>query len=150
MKSTACAAGTGKENSRKSRGLVAARFPKTPSPRQVARLIKRGILQNARFAAAVIVRGMKQDRPTEVRYDALSLRSPNPPARAGSIAVSYATAHMASLFIKHFPRDSAGVLPPGAIPLENRQAIFKDLKSRGMRLTSKITKKKTQDEEEEF
>lgn len=135
----------------KSRGLVAARFPKTPSPRQVARMIKKGSLQNARFAAAVIVRGMKQDRPTEVRYDALfpSLHQIRQRGLAVS-PVSYATAQMASLFIKHFPRDSAGVLPPGAIPLENRQAIFKDLKSRGMRLTSKITKKKTQDEEEEF
>src|SRR4029077_6650836 len=55
----------------KSRGLVAARFPKTPSPRQVARLIRQGKLQNARFAAAVVVRGTKQDRPMEIRYDAL-------------------------------------------------------------------------------
>ncbi len=135
----------------KSRGLVAARFPKTPSPRQVARMIKKGSLQNARFAAAVIVRGIKQDHPTEVRYDALfpSLHQIRQRGLAVS-PVSYATAQMASLFIKHFPRDSAGVLPPGAIPLENRQAILKDLKSRGMRLTSKITKKKPSDDEEDF
>jgi hypothetical protein len=135
----------------KSRGLVASRFPKTPSPRQVARMIKKGSLQNARFAAAVIVRGMKQDRPTEIRYDALfpSLHQIRQRGLAVS-PVSYATAQMASLFIKHFPRDSAGVHPPGAIPLENRQAILKDLKSRGMRLTSKITKKKAQDDQEEF
>ena len=31
----------------KSRGLVASRFPKTPSPRQVARMIRQGKLQNA-------------------------------------------------------------------------------------------------------
>src|SRR6266852_5050796 len=55
----------------KSRGLVASRFPKTPSPRQVARMIRQGKLQNARFAAAVIVRGMKHDRPMEIRYDAI-------------------------------------------------------------------------------
>ena len=135
----------------KSRGLVAARFPKTPSPRQVARMIKQGSLQNARFAAAVIVRGTKQERPTEIRYDALfpSLHQIRQRGLAVS-PVSYATAQMASLFIKHFPRDSAGVFPPGAIPLENRQSIFKDLKSRGIRLTSKITKKKPSDDEEEF
>jgi hypothetical protein len=57
---------------------------------------------------------------------------------------------MASLFIKHFPRDSAGVLPPGAIPLEQRQAIFKDLEVRGIRVTTKVTKKKVPDEGEEF
>jgi saccharopine dehydrogenase (NAD+, L-lysine-forming) len=135
----------------KSRGLVASRFPKTPSPRQVARLIRKGSLQNARFAAAVIVRGIKQDRPIEVRYDAIFPSLYQIRLRGLALSpVSYATAQMTSLFIKHFPRDSAGVFPPGAIPLENRQAIFKDLKSRGIRVTMKITKKKPADDEEEF
>jgi saccharopine dehydrogenase (NAD+, L-lysine-forming) len=38
----------------RSRGLVASRFPRTPTPRQVARLIRDGVLQNAWFAAAVV------------------------------------------------------------------------------------------------
>jgi hypothetical protein len=135
----------------KSRGLVASRFPKTPTPRQVARLIRQGRLQNARFAAAVIVRGGKQDLPVEVRYDAIFPSLYQIRQRGLALSpVSYATAQMASLFIKHFPRDSAGVFPPGAIPLENRQAILKDLKSRGIRVTMKITKKKPTDDEEEF
>ena len=135
----------------KSRGLVASRFPKTPSPRQVARLIRQGKLQNARFAAAVIVRGTKQDGPMEVRYDALFPSLYQIRQRGLALSpVSYATAQMASLFIKHFPRDSAGVFPPGAIPLEDRQAIFKDLKARGIRVTTKVTKKKASDDEEEF
>jgi hypothetical protein len=53
---------------------------------------------------------------------------------------------MAALFIKHFPRESAGVSPPGAIPSENRQAILRDLPSRGIRLTAKVTRKKLPDE----
>jgi hypothetical protein len=135
----------------KSRGLVSSRFPKTPSPRQVARMIRRGKLQNARFAAAVDVRGTKQDRPIEVRYDATFPSLYQIRQRGLALSpISYATAHMASLFIKHFPRDPAGVFPPGAIPLENRQAIFKDLKSRGILVTMKITKKKPADDEEEF
>jgi saccharopine dehydrogenase (NAD+, L-lysine forming) len=135
----------------KSRGLVASRFPKTPSPRQVARMIRQGKLQNARFAAVVIVRGTKQDRPIEVRYDATFPSLYQIRRRGLALSpISYATAHMASLFIKHFPRESAGVFPPGAIPLENRQAIFKDLKSRGIRVTMKIAKKKPADDEEEF
>jgi hypothetical protein len=135
----------------KSRGLVASRFPKTPSPRQVARMIRQGKLQNARFAAAVIVRGLKQDRPLEVRYDAIFPSLYQIRQRGLALSpVSYATAQMASLFIKHFPRESAGVFPPGAIPLENRQAIFKDLKSRDIRVTTKITRKKASDDEEEF
>jgi saccharopine dehydrogenase-like NADP-dependent oxidoreductase len=135
----------------KSRGLVASRFPKTPSPRQVARMIRQGKLQNARFAAAVIVRGTKQDRSMEVRYDAIFPSLYQIRQRGLALSpISYATAHMASLFIKHFPRESAGVFPPGAIPLENRQAIFRDLKSRGILVTSKTSKKKPIEDEEEF
>ena len=135
----------------KSRGLIASRFPKTPTPRQVARMIRRGKLQNARFAAAVVVRGRKQDDLIEVRYDAIfpSLYQIRQHGLALS-PISYATAHVASLFVKYFPRESAGVFPPGAIPLEDRQAILKDLKSRGIRMTTKITKKKLSDDEEEL
>jgi saccharopine dehydrogenase-like NADP-dependent oxidoreductase len=135
----------------KSRGLVASRFPNTLSPRQVARMIRQGKLQNARFAAAVIVRGTKQDRPVDVRYDATFPSLYQIRQRGLALSpISYATAHMASLFIKHFPRDSAGVFSPGAIPLENRQAIFQDLKSRDIRVLAKIKKKKPAEDEEEF
>jgi saccharopine dehydrogenase (NAD+, L-lysine-forming) len=133
----------------KSRGLIASRFPTTLTPRQTARLIRRGRLQNARFAAAAVVHGMKKDRPIEIRYDAIFPSLFQIRQRGLALSpVSYATAHMAALFIKHFPRDSAGVFPPGAIPLENRQAILKDLKLRGIRITAKITRKKVLDEEE--
>jgi saccharopine dehydrogenase (NAD+, L-lysine-forming) len=135
----------------KSRGLVASRFPKTPNPRQVARLIRQGRLLNARFAAAVLVRGTKQDQPMEVRYDAIFPSLYQIRQRGLALSpVSYATAQMVSLFIKHFPRDSAGVFPPGAIPLENRQAILKDMKARDIRVSMKITKKKPSDDEDEF
>src|SRR5579863_811977 len=135
----------------KSRGLIASRFPKTQTPRQVARMIKRGKLQNARFAAAVVVRGKKQDDRIEIRYDALfpSLYQIRQLGLALS-PVAYATSTLAALFVKHFPRDASGVFPPGAIPLELRQAIFRDLKSRGIRLEIKITKQKPPDDEEEF
>jgi hypothetical protein len=114
-------------------------------------MIRQGKLQNARFAAAVIVRGTKQDRPMEVRYDATFPSLYQIRQRGLALSpISYATAHMASLFIKHFPRESAGVFPPGAIPLENRQAIFRDLKSRGILVTSKTSKKKPIEDEEEF
>jgi len=135
----------------RSRGLVASRFPRTPTPRQVAKLIRRGILQNARFAAAVVVRGVKQDQHLEVRYDALFPSLYQIRQRGVTLSpIAYATAHMAALFIKHFPRESAGVFPPGAISLENRQAILRDLPSRGIRLTMKVTRRKPPDDEEEF
>lgn len=135
----------------RSRGLVASRFPKTPTPRQVARLIRDGVLQNARFAAAVVVRGVKKDHPIEIRSDAIFPSLYQIRQRGLTISpISYATAQMAALFIKHFPRESAGVFPPGAIPLENRQAILKDVRSRGIRLTLKVTRMKPSDDEEEI
>src|SRR6202043_3432677 len=39
----------------KSRGLPRHHFPETSSPRKIAALIRQGVLQNARFAASVIV-----------------------------------------------------------------------------------------------
>src|SRR5712671_8093871 len=44
----------------KSRGMARRRFPETASPRAIAKLIRQGILQNARFAAAVLVRGVQR------------------------------------------------------------------------------------------
>jgi len=133
----------------KSRGLIASRFPNTITPRQVARLIRKGSLQNARFAAAVVVHGVKKDRPIEIRCDAIFPSLYQIRQRGLALSpISYATAQMAALFIKHFPRDSAGVFPPGAIPLENRQTILKDVKSRGIRLTMKITRKKVSEEDD--
>src|SRR2546425_731096 len=44
----------------KSHGLQKSRFPDTSSPRKIASLIRQGILQNARFAAAIVVCGVKR------------------------------------------------------------------------------------------
>jgi hypothetical protein len=85
----------------------------------------------------------------EVRYDVLFPSLYQIRQRGLALSpISYATAHMAALFVKYFPRDLAGVFPPGAIPLENRQAILKDAKSRGIHVTTKITRKEVLEEDE--
>ena len=133
----------------RSQGLVRKRFPKTPTPRQVAALIRRGVLENARFAAAVLVRGVKDEQPLLVRWDA-SFPTLYQIRRRGLVStpISYATAHLAALFIKHFPRDSAGVFGPATLPTEVRRAILSEARSRDVRVSLKITRlKKTEDEE---
>src|ERR1700758_4127702 len=50
----------------KSRGLQKSRFPDTSSPRSIAKLIRHGVLQNARFAAAVLVHGIKRNAKEDV------------------------------------------------------------------------------------
>jgi hypothetical protein len=135
----------------RSRGMVGKRFPKTPTPRMVARLIRRGALENARFAAAVLVRGTRKEQPLLVRWDAtfptlyqLRLRGMH------ATPISYATAQLVALFVKHFPRDEAGVFPPEALPKEVRRAILAEARSRDIHIRLKITRLKRNDDEEEL
>jgi hypothetical protein len=133
----------------RSQGIVRKRFPKTQTPKSVAKLIRQGILENARFAAAVLVRGMKDDQPLLVRWDA-GFPTLYQIRRRGMIStpISYATAHLAAIFIKHFPRESAGVLDAAGLPAETRRAILADVRSRDFRVTLKISKvKKIEDDE---
>ncbi len=135
----------------RSAGLVRKRFPKTPTPRQVAKLIRQGVLENARFAAAVLVRGSKDEQPLLLRWDA-TFPTLYQIRRRGLIStpISYATAHIAAIFIKYFPRDSAGVIGPSELAPETRRAIVNDVRSRDFRIAMKTTKLKKPPEEEEF
>lgn len=135
----------------RSAGLVRKRFPSTPTPRQVARLIRKGVLENARFAAAILVRGTKNDEPALLRWDA-SVPTLYQIRQRGLIStpISYATAHIAAVFIKHFPRDSAGVIGPSELPEETRRAIVNDIRSRDFHIAMKIVRLKKRPEEEEF
>jgi len=133
----------------KSRG-PAQRFPKTPTPRMVARLIRKGILHNARFAAAVVVRGEKRDRPLEVRWD-VSFPSLYQIRQRGlfTTPVAYATAQLMASFVKHFPRGRAGVFPPESLAAEVRRAVLADARSRGIGLVLKSKWMKAREEEED-
>jgi hypothetical protein len=133
----------------RSAGIVRKRFPQTLTPRRVAKLIRQGLLENARFVAAVLVRGMKDEQPLLVRWDA-SFPTLYQIRQRGLIStpISYATAHLAAIFIKHFPRDSAGVIDPATLPGETRRAILAEARSRDFRITLKITKLKKQEEDD--
>src|ERR1700688_2730290 len=126
------------------------RFPETSSPRKIAALIRQGVLQNARFAASVIVIGVKhspkEDQLLSIRSDVMfptlyQIR------RQGKFntPVAYATAHVASLFIKFFPRDIEGVFPPESLPVAARCANLAGVKKHGIKLTHKMTRRKTRE-----
>jgi len=133
----------------RSQGMVRKRFPKTPTPRQVAKLIRQGILENARFAAAVLVRGMKDDEPLLARWD-VSFPTLYQIRLRGLIAtpISFATAHLAAIFIKHFPRDLAGVVGPAILPSESRRAVLADVRSHDFRVSLRIRRLKKPEEDE--
>jgi hypothetical protein len=128
----------------KSRGIVRHRFPQTSSPRMIANLIRQGVLQNARFSAAVLVRGVKrgakEDQRLLIRTDAIfpTLYQIRQQGRY-TTPVAYATAHVAALFIKYFPRESAGVFAPEMLPLEMRRAIIAGIRSHSVKITHKTT-----------
>ena len=138
----------------KSRGMARQRFPQTFSPRRIAKLIRQGILQNARFAAAVLVsgakRGKKEDQQLLIRSDCTfpTLYQIRQQGRF-TTPVAYATAHVAALFIKFFPRDAAGVFAPEMLPAETRRAILVGIRNRSVKITHKTSVRKDHGEDEE-
>jgi hypothetical protein len=139
----------------KSRGLTRWRFPETSSPRKIAVLIRKGILQNARFAASVLVRGVnpgpKEDEHLLVRSD-VQFPTLYQIRRQGrfNTPVAYATAHVAALFVKHFPRDAEGVFAPEELPVEIRRAILSGVRKHGIKLAHKVTPLKPPEDDEDI
>ena len=138
---------------RRSQGMAKLHFPETSSPRKIAKLIRQGVLQNARFAAAVLVqgvkRGAKHDENLLIRSDCLfptlyQIRQQG----LYTTPVAYATAHAAALFIKNFPRDSAGVFAPEQLPAEVRRAILTGIRNHNVKITHKTTVLKRAAEDE--
>ena len=140
----------------KSRGMTRQRFPQTSSPRMIAKLIRQGILQNARFAAAVLVRGVKRGKKEDlhllIRSDCMfptlyQIRQQG----LFTTPVAYVTAHVAALFIKFFPRELAGVFAPEMLPVETRRDILAGLRNHNLRIMHKTTLlKHSSEDEEEF
>lgn len=124
---------------RKSVRPVPSCFMPTPTPRTVRRLLRRGLLHNARFAASVVVEGIKGGHSASVRWDAM-VPSLFQLRRHGLLCspIAWATAQMAALFVKHFPRDDSGVYPPEALPEDIRKSILHDAKARGFRIEKRI------------
>ena len=64
--------------------------------------------------------------------------------------VAYATAHVAALFIKYFPRDLTGVFPPEALSAETRRAIIAGIRAHRVRINHKTSVLRNAEEEDEF
>jgi saccharopine dehydrogenase-like NADP-dependent oxidoreductase len=137
----------------KSRGMTKLRFPQTSSPRMIAKLIRQGILQNARFAAAVLMsgvkRGKKEDQHLLIRSDCTfptlyQIRQQG----LFTTPVAYATAHIAALFIKFFPRDISGVFAPEMLPVKARRAILAGIRNK-IKIMHKTTRLRHRGEEDE-
>jgi saccharopine dehydrogenase-like NADP-dependent oxidoreductase len=138
----------------KSRGIVRQRFPETSSPRKIAQLIRQGILQNARFAAAVLVRGIKRGRKedqhmlirTDCNFPTLyQIRQQG----LYTTPVAYATAHVAALFVKFFPRELPGVFAPEQLPVDTRRAIIAGIRVHKVKIAHKTSVLRRDTDEDE-
>lgn len=138
----------------KSRGIVPNRFPQTASPRKIAKLIRQGVLQNARFAAAILVRGLKrrskEEELLEIRTDVMfptlyQIRQQG----LYTTPVAYATAHTAAFFIKFFPYDKGGVFAPEALPADTRRAVISAMRAYTAKITHRVARLKLDRAEDE-
>jgi hypothetical protein len=94
---------------------------------------------------------VKKDQPLQIRWDCQfpSLYR----IRMWGLAVTpiaYATATMASLLVRYFPKDEWGVFPPENLPAETRAAILAGARGRGFKITQKITRSKRDEDDELF
>ena len=126
---------------RASDDRVNHRFPDTASPAEVAELMRRGKLQNARFAVCVVVSGWKERRRVERQrccvFPSLArLRREG----VGGTPVAFATAQCAAVFVEQFPEHLAGVYPPEALSARVRGGILRGMGRRGFRFKSGTTR----------
>ncbi|MBH0200953.1 MAG: hypothetical protein HP496_01300 [Nitrospira sp.] len=127
----------------RSRGLSSVRFPETATPRMMIKLVRRGILHNARFAVAVLVSGYKRGRPYLVRWDArfptlYELRR----QKSTCAPIAWGTAHLTALFVKSMPRELTGVYVPEALPATTRKNILQAARSNGIRISRRVIRLK--------
>ncbi len=120
---------------RPSENRVHRRFPETASPVEVAELMRRGQLRNARFAACVSVSGRRKGKDLERRrccvFPSLwQLRRNGMPGTP----IAFASAQTAAVFIEHFPAHLAGVYPPEALSAKVRKTILRGMTKRGLRV----------------
>src|SRR5438046_6491552 len=112
------------------------------------------MLNNARFDTVLLIREEKHNNKDDllrlIRNDCMfpTLYKIRQQGRF-TTPVAYATAHVAALFIKFFPRDLAGVFAPEMLPAEIRRAILAGLRNGGIRITHKTTVLKHTSEDEE-
>jgi len=97
-----------------------------------------------------IKRGKKEDLHLLIRTDCMfpSLYQIRQQGRF-TTPVAYATAHVAALFIKFFPRDLTGVFAPEMLPIEIRRAIVAGIRTHSVRITHKTTLVRSVGEDDE-
>lgn len=104
---------------------------KTPTPEEMLKLTKEGVLEDAELGLVVDVIGYENNKKTIIKnyiiFPALKEIQKRMP---GSTYISYPTGIAASSFIKIIPEiKKTGVLPPECLERDTRKKVFLELES---------------------
>ncbi len=117
-------------------------IPSVPSPREMTKLLKNGVIKNAVFTSIVEVIGKRADKKIKIKYIAKypDLRKISK-IFSGATYISYPAGMAAIAFCKVIPKiDTYGVFPPEAIGFKIRKDILTDLKNKGIIINKQILK----------
>jgi hypothetical protein len=113
------------------------------------KLVRRGILHNARFAVAVLVYGYKRGCPYLVRWDARFPTLYELRRRKSTYApIAWGAAHLAALFVKSMPHKLVGVHVPESLPAKTRRNILQAVRLSGIRFKRRTIRLTPADETE--
>lgn len=108
--------------------------PKVPTPEEMRRMIKNGVVENAIFAAVVEVKGKQAGRKLTIKTSAIFPDLKEISKKFfGATYISYPTGIAACAFAKIIPKiKTYGVLPPEALPTHLRKEVLLELESWGI------------------
>lgn len=108
--------------------------PKVPTPEEMRRMIKSGVVENAIFIAVVEVEGKQGGRKITIKTSAIFPDLKEISKKFfGATYISYPTGTAAYAFAKIIPKiKSYGVFPPEALPAHLRKEVLLELESRGI------------------
>ena len=106
--------------------------PKVPTPEEMRRFIKSGVIENARFALVVEAEGKQAGRRIVIKNSAIFPDLKHLDKKFfGATYISYPTGTAAYAFAKIIPKiTSYGVFPPEALRAEERKEVLRELESK--------------------
>jgi len=109
-------------------------MPRTPTPKEMLRLIRDGVIEESRFSIVVEIRGRQNGRNTIKKIYTVSEPFKKITERMpGTTYISYLTGVATSIFAKNIEQISEhGVFPTEYLGPEIRSKIFRELKRNGI------------------
>ena len=108
--------------------------PKVPTPKEMVKFVKDGVIENAFFALVVEIIGKENGRKIKIKNSAVFPDLKEITAKfPGATYVSYPTGTAAFVFSKAIPKiKNYGVFPPEALDEDIRKDILVELESKGI------------------